>query len=134
VPLPRSLGRLNRRATNRVLGPIVAWLPGFGLLEHRGRRTGTRHATPVLGFRRGDRIVFAATYGPASDWVANVLAAGGATFLSRRRRIVLTDPRLVHDPSRRLVPRVVRPGLRLLRAADFVIGTVAADGGRTSRT
>ena len=128
MPLPRSLGRLNARVTNRLLEPVVRRLPGFGVIEHRGRRSGRMYRTPVLAFRRGDRLTFAATYGLDSDWVRNVIAGGG-TFERSGRRWRLSEPRVYRDPSRRAVPWFVRPVLALLRAADFLeVRAEAIDG------
>lgn len=121
MPLPRALGRFNVRVTNRILGPIVVWIPGFGRVVHVGRRSGRVYRTPVLLFRDGDRAVFALTYGPDTEWVRNVLAAEECSFETRRGTIRLTAPRRVHDPSRRLVPWFVRLPLRLLRASDFLV-------------
>ena len=120
MPIPRWIARLNRRVTNPVLGPIVARLPGFGILVHRGRRSGREYRTPVLSFRRGDKRVFALTYGTETDWVRNVLAAGSCDLVMRGRTIHLVEPRLFHDPTHRAVPRFVRFGLAILRADDFL--------------
>jgi hypothetical protein len=43
----------NSRVTNRVTRPLVCWLPGFGVVEHAGRRLGRRYRTPVNVFRAG---------------------------------------------------------------------------------
>ena len=136
MPLPRTLGRFNARVTNRLLEPVVRHLPGFGVIEHRGRRSGRLYRTPVLAFRNGDRLTFAITYGPSSDWVRNVVAGGGAIFERPGRRWRLTEPRVYVDPGRRAVPWLVRPVLALLRAAEFLEVRAAeagsADGGRRS--
>ena len=39
--------------------------------------------TPLAVFRRGDRRVFALTYGPDVHWVKNVLAAGRCEIVTR---------------------------------------------------
>lgn len=124
MPLPRALGRFNRRVTNRFLGPIVGHLPWFGILEHVGRRSGRAYRTPVMLFGSGDRRVIAMTYGPDSDWARNVVAAGDAVIVQRGRAIHLSDPRIVHDPERRRVPRPIRWGLQVIGAADFLELTV----------
>ena len=128
IPFARQISRFNNRVTNRWLGPIVWYLPGFGRIEHVGRRTGRRHLSPMMAFRSGDgrRLTFALTYGPEADWVRNALGAGELTFDSRRTgRIRLTAPLLVHDPARRPVPRPIRPVLRLMRVDDFLEATIA---------
>jgi hypothetical protein len=70
-------------------------------------------------FRDGERYVFAPPYGPDSDWVRNVLAAGGGDLLSRGRRIHLADPRLSGDAAPG-VPVFVRGVLRRLGCTAYM--------------
>ena len=128
MPLPLALGRFNVRVTNRILWPIAGWVPGFGRVVHVGRRSGRTYRTPMLLFRVGDRAVFALTYGPGAQWVRNVLAAGSCRFEMRGAVLDLDHVELVHDPSRRLVPRPVRWALAVLRADDFLVTRVAGEG------
>ena len=121
MPLPRALARFNLVATNRVLGPLAERLPGFAVLEHVGRRSGRTHRTPVNLFARDGRWVVALTYGRDSQWVRNVVAAGGCTAVVRSRRLRLRDPQIVRDPGRGLVPAPVRPALAPLAVADFML-------------
>jgi deazaflavin-dependent oxidoreductase (nitroreductase family) len=121
MPLPASLGRFNRHATNRVLGPAAALLPGFAVVRHVGRRSGRLRRTPVNLFRDGDRYVIALTYGTGAQWVRNVLAAGGCEVETRGRRVRLREPEVVRDPSRRLAPAPVRPALAAMRVSDFML-------------
>ena len=121
MPLPLAIGRFNVKVTNRIIGPILVLVPGFGRVVHVGHRSGRVYRTPVFLFRRGDRAVFALTYGPRTEWVRNVLAAGSCRFEMRSGTIALEGPELVRDPSRRLVPRPVRWGLAVLRASDFLV-------------
>ena len=120
MPAPRWLARFNRGATNPILGTIAPHAPGFGVIHHRGRRSGHEYATPVNVFRSSDGYVVALTYGPESDWVKNVLAAGGCQLETRGRRVQLTQPRLVHDESRSAMPSPIRQFLGLLRVTDFL--------------
>jgi hypothetical protein len=60
------------------------------------------------------------TYGQDTDWVKNVLAAGGCELRTRRRVIRLVSPRLFHDQSRRDIRPVERQVLRVLGVADFL--------------
>jgi deazaflavin-dependent oxidoreductase (nitroreductase family) len=110
----------NRRVTNRITRPLARRLPGFGVVEHVGRRSRHRYRTPVNVFRAGTSYVIALTYGVESDWVKNVLAAGGCDFVTRGHRHRLTAPAIIHDERRRLVPPPVRPVLRLLRVGHFL--------------
>src|SRR5579884_2452323 len=97
MPLPRAVARFNRVATNRVLGPLARYLPTFGVVEHRGRKSGRLYRTPVNLFARPGGCTIVLTYGPSSDWVRNVLAAGGCRIETRGRTLAFANPRLVHD-------------------------------------
>jgi deazaflavin-dependent oxidoreductase (nitroreductase family) len=121
MPLPRRLAKFNRVVTNRVLGPFARYLPGFAIVSHVGRRSGRTYRTPVNLFRRGDGYVIALTYGGDSQWVRNVLAAGGADIETRGTRLGLTDPEVVRDPARSLVPTPVRVPLRLANVDEFML-------------
>jgi deazaflavin-dependent oxidoreductase (nitroreductase family) len=129
MPLPRQLARFNRRVTNRVLGPLARFLPGFAVVSHVGRRSGRIYRTPVNLFRRADGYVIALTYGAESQWVRNVLAAGRAEIETRGRRLELVDPQVVRDPSRSSVPRPVRVALRVINVEEFML-LDRADAGR----
>jgi deazaflavin-dependent oxidoreductase (nitroreductase family) len=121
MPAPRWVARFNRSVTNRLTGPLAPWLPGFGVVIHTGRRTGTRYRTPVNVFSGADGgFVIALTYGPEAEWVRNVLASGGCALQTRGRTVTLSRPRLVHDPRQRAVPPPVRVVLGLLHVSDFL--------------
>ena len=121
MPLPRRLAKFNRVVTNRVLGPLARYLPGFAIVSHVGRRSRRTYRTPVNLFGRGDDYVIALTYGADSQWVRNVLAAGGADIETRRRLLHLVDPEVVHDPARSLVPKPIRVPLRLANVDEFML-------------
>jgi deazaflavin-dependent oxidoreductase (nitroreductase family) len=120
MPLPRWLARFNRYGTNRVLGPLARYVPYFGVVEHAGRKTHRQYRTPVNVFPRAGGYVIALTYGPDSDWVRNVMAAGGCTLETRGRKLRLTRPRVYHDEHRRAVPPPVRMVGGLARFSDFL--------------
>ncbi len=105
---------------NRISRLFVKWLPGFGILGYRGRKSGKAYRTPMNVFRHGDDWVFALTYGSDVQWVKNVIAAGDATLEIRRRKIRLVDPQLIVDPERRLMPFPVRQVLGLMRVSEFM--------------
>jgi deazaflavin-dependent oxidoreductase (nitroreductase family) len=118
VPISRRVARFNRRVTNRITLRFAGRLPGFAIVTHTGRRSGRSYRTPVNVFRDGERYVFALTYGAESDWVRNVLAAGGCRIETRRRTIELVDPRRLDDPTRAVVPVPAR----------WILGLLAVDG------
>jgi deazaflavin-dependent oxidoreductase (nitroreductase family) len=120
MPAGRRLARFNRIVTNRILGPLAHYMPGMGVIVHTGRTSGRQYRTPVLVFQRGDRYIIALTYGPETDWVRNVLAAGGCTLETRGRTVRLTRPRLFHDDDRRLMPPLVRQVLGVGKVFDFL--------------
>ena len=120
MPLPKTLARLNRVGLNRVTRLIAPWMPGLGVVVHRGRRSGHLYRTPVNVFPRPGGYVFALTYGADADWVRNVQAAGGCELETRGRRVHLVSPRLIHDQSRSEIRIPERYVLRLLGVADFL--------------
>jgi deazaflavin-dependent oxidoreductase (nitroreductase family) len=120
MPIPRAVGRWNKAGLNRITRHIAPWMPGLGVVIHRGRRSGRCYRTPVSVFPAGDGYVFALTYGPDTDWVKNVLAAGGCGLQTRGRTIRLTSPRMYRDPGRRGIRPPERQVLRALNVADFL--------------
>lgn len=105
---------------NRFTRLFVHRLPGFAIISHRGRRSGTTYRTPMNVFRHGETYVFALTYGSDVHWVKNVMASGEADLRIGDRTIHLTEPELLVDPSRRLMPQPVRFFLGLIRVSEFL--------------
>src|SRR5438445_9228949 len=95
----RWLAAFNLAVTNRITGRFAARLPGFGVVTHVGRKSGRPYRTPVNVFAVPDGYLFALTYGKDSDWVRNVLAAGGCDLQTRGRVLRLTGPEIIHDPN-----------------------------------
>jgi deazaflavin-dependent oxidoreductase (nitroreductase family) len=120
MTIPKTVARFNAHVTNRVSSPFAGWLPGFAVVTHVGRRSGRTSQTPVNMFRDGERYVFALTYGADSQWVKNVMAAGGCEVRTKGTAVRLCEPRIFTDPDRRLVPGPVRVALRLLDVNDFL--------------
>jgi deazaflavin-dependent oxidoreductase (nitroreductase family) len=127
MPIPRVVGRWNKVGLNRVTRHLAPWLPGFGVVVHRGRRSGRLYRTPVNVFATQDGYVLALTYGPDTDWVKNVLAAGGCELQTRGRVIRLGSPRLFRDEARRDVRPLERRVLRVIGVADFLSLSTAAE-------
>jgi deazaflavin-dependent oxidoreductase (nitroreductase family) len=129
MPLPRTLARLNRIGLNRIIRHIATWFPGLAVVEHVGRRSGSVFRTPVNLFTADGHYTIALTYGAQSDWVRNVLAAGGCDVVHRGRRIRLIGPQIVHDETRSAIRPLERFVLRLLGVADFMVLDAAPSAG-----
>ena len=121
MPIPHGMRQVNRVALNKVTRQLAPWLPGLGVVIHRGRTSGRQYRTPVNVFPRpGGRYILALTYGADTDWVRNVIAGGGCELLTRGAHIELTAPRLFHDQTRREIRLVARTILGLLHVDDFL--------------
>lgn len=121
MPIPDRMRHVNKIALNKVTRPFFRWLPGLGVVVHRGRKSGREYRTPVNVFQRpDDRFVVALTYGQHTDWVQNVLAADGCELLTAGRQIELTAPRLFHDETRHEIRAPERSVLGLLHVDDFL--------------
>jgi deazaflavin-dependent oxidoreductase (nitroreductase family) len=89
------MARVNRRVTNPILRPVARSVPPLAIVEHQGRRSGRLYRTPVLAFHRSGQVTIVLSYGERTEWVRNVIVAGGAHLVRRGRRVPLTDPRIV---------------------------------------
>ncbi len=120
MPLNRRVARFNRLVANHFIGPVLIRMPGFGSIHHKGRKSGREFRTPVKLFRRGDDFIVTLPYGPGSDWVKNVIAAGGCELTTRGRRIQLTRPTLFVDDGTTRIPAVTRMVLARIDAKNFL--------------
>jgi deazaflavin-dependent oxidoreductase (nitroreductase family) len=116
----RWVAAFNLAVTNRVTSRFAARLPGFGIVTHIGRKSRKLYRTPVNVFRAPDGFLIALTYGRDSEWVQNVLAAGGCELETRGLRYLLSAPTIVHDPTRGRFPLFVRLVLGIIGANDFL--------------
>ena len=110
MPMPRWLAQINKRVFNRIelkrgVRPV---------LIHVGRSSGTTYRTPLDAHPIDDGYLFIPMYGPRTDWVKNVLAAGAAHLRIGGREIELVSPRLVKkDVAWQLLPATIKtpPGI-----------------------
>lgn len=121
MPAPRWVARANKIGLNRFTKYIAPWAPGWGVVVHRGRKSGRTFRTPLWVFRRPNGFVIALTYGPETDWVRNVLAAGGCELQTRRRRYQLGAPAVFRDQNATDMPAFIRFMLRrVIKAPEFL--------------
>jgi deazaflavin-dependent oxidoreductase (nitroreductase family) len=116
----RWVAAFNLVVTNRITSLFAARLPGFGIVTHKGRKSGRIYRTPVNVFRAPNGFLIALTYGRDSEWVRNVLAAGDCQLETHGARYHLSAPIIVHDSTRRRFPLVVRIVLGMIGANDFL--------------
>ena len=118
MPYPRWLAKINRRFFNprevkKGKRPIVA---------HVGRSSGKSYQTPMDAHRTHGGYVLVVRYGPESDWVQNILAAGEATLRIDGAEHHLQAPRLVsqQEAIEELAPGF-EPDKDFLRAEDYLL-------------
>jgi deazaflavin-dependent oxidoreductase (nitroreductase family) len=95
MQLPQWLARFNRHVTNPVQRLWAGWLPGFGILEHVGRKSGKEYRTPLNVFPTDDGVAILLSYGPERDWLKNITIAGHARIRRTGRTVELTGPRVM---------------------------------------
>lgn len=88
------------RQVTRVTRPLAlrsARKTGSGLtiVRHIGRRSGRVFETPVVAVEHDKWLFIALPYGERTDWLRNVLAAGGATLVTGGQACEVNDPQVV---------------------------------------
>ncbi|MGX7697136.1 nitroreductase family deazaflavin-dependent oxidoreductase [Gordonia polyisoprenivorans] len=121
MQLPAALARVNKRLTNPIQRLWAPHLAPWAMVEHTGRHSGRLYATPVLAWAGGDTLAVVLAYGRDTDWVRNVLAAGGCDITRRGKHFHLVRPRIIPADS----PDVVRGARPFASAFRWVlIGTL----------
>jgi deazaflavin-dependent oxidoreductase (nitroreductase family) len=120
MPIPQWMARVNRKVTNRVTRRFADRLPGFGIVIHRGRRSGKVYHTPVNVFRDDGDFLIALTYGADADWVHNIEAADGCVLVTQQREYPVARPRIFTDTARQWAPPPVRLILTLVDASQYM--------------
>jgi len=96
-------------------------LRAYSIVRHVGRTSGREYRNPVSAYPLGDGFVIAVLYGPRSQWVRNVMAAGRFALRSKGRDYPLERPEII-PPAQALAafPRWQRWMLRTRKIQDFV--------------
>ena len=117
------------RVAARLINPLVLLLAGtrllplYGVIEHRGRRSGKLFHTPVVVRPAPDGFIVPMPWGERTDWYRNVRAAGRCVVRWKGRDYPLVQPEVVDAAAARaafgsttqaLLPRLgIRQCLRL---------------------
>jgi deazaflavin-dependent oxidoreductase (nitroreductase family) len=78
-----SIGRRLFVAVTRISSPITLRIAGselipvWGVLHHRGRKSGRAYATPLAVLATADGFLLPLPFGEGTDWCRNVRAGGG---------------------------------------------------------
>ena len=88
-------------AVNSIAAAVAGrrWTPLWGLMRHRGRRSGHPYATPVVLRPIPGGFVVPLPWGPTTDWCRNVLAAGGAVVRWKGHDRAVGRPEVVEVAS-----------------------------------
>jgi len=98
-------------------GLISIW----GVVKHRGRRSGTMHSTPIALRTTADGFVLPLPWGEGTDWCRNVRAAGGGVIVWRGAEYEVTKPEIIGVAD--ALPAfnaVLRPIVRLTGIKKFL--------------
>jgi deazaflavin-dependent oxidoreductase (nitroreductase family) len=88
------------RRSGRAVKPLVLRRAGSAesptsVVEHVGRTSGRRYETPVVATEIDGGYAIALPYGPNTDWLKNVVAAGETTLRRGGTVYHLREPRIV---------------------------------------
>ncbi|WP_082461987.1 nitroreductase family deazaflavin-dependent oxidoreductase [Agromyces sp. Leaf222] len=73
------------------------WMPVWGVIRHRGRKSGTAYETPIAVVPTKDAaiVMIGLPWGAKTNWARNVIAADGASLRWKGRDVELVQPRIV---------------------------------------
>ena len=74
-------------------------LPFYGVLEHRGRRSGKLFRTPVVVRPTSDGFIVPMPWGERTDWYRNVRAAGECVIRWKGRDYPLVQPEVIDSAT-----------------------------------
>ena len=117
MPYPRWLAKINKRVFN----PGQIRKGKYPVVTHVGRTSGRTYQTPLDAFPTQTGYVLVARYGPDSDWVRNVLAAGSATLRVDGEDHPLDSPRLVSQEEALDALVSAEPPADFIKAEDFLL-------------
>jgi len=111
----------------------TGWIPIWGVVRHRGRRSGKLYSTPIAIRPTPDGFVLPLPWGEGTDWCRNLRAAGRGVVRWGDAEIEITGPEIIDTADalpafdafmRPIVKRIgIKKFLRVRRA------TVAKDAG-----
>jgi deazaflavin-dependent oxidoreductase (nitroreductase family) len=119
--ISRAVARFNRIVTNNLTRPLARRLPSFAVVVHTGRVTGMTYRTPVNCWVGEGSAIIALTYGPHTDWLKNLVNAGGGVLEHQSRSYEVGMPALIGSEGLERMPKAVRPILNVIRVDRFAL-------------
>jgi deazaflavin-dependent oxidoreductase (nitroreductase family) len=106
-----STGRPRSAALSatRLLNPLTLllagtrFLPLYGIITHRGRRSGKAFHTPVVVRPTIDGFIVPMPWGERTDWYRNVRAAGQCVIRWKDRNYPLVQPEVIDAVAARAI-------------------------------
>jgi deazaflavin-dependent oxidoreductase (nitroreductase family) len=95
----------------RLFNPLIRrfagsrWMPLYGLVEHRGRRSGKLFRTPVVVRPTTDGFVVPMPWAEATDWYRNVRAADGCVIRWKGRDYPVARPEVLDTAAATAIAR-----------------------------
>jgi deazaflavin-dependent oxidoreductase (nitroreductase family) len=100
---PRSRGAVlaATRLFNRLVLLLAGtrFLPLYGVIEHRGRRSGKAFHTPVVVRPTSNGFIVPMPWGEGTDWYRNVRAAGECVIRWKGRDYALVEPEVIDNAA-----------------------------------
>jgi deazaflavin-dependent oxidoreductase (nitroreductase family) len=97
------------------------FFPPWAVLHHTGRRSRRAYATPVAVRASADSFTIALPWGDGTQWVRNVLSAGGCSLRWRGEDHVATEPVVIgFAEAAPAFSRVQRAILRVAGVTSFL--------------
>ena len=93
------------RTATRLFNPVAMLfagtrlLPLYGVIYHRGRRSGKEFRTPVVVRATTGGFIVPMPWGEGTDWFRNVRAAGGCVIRWKGRSYEMTDAEVLDAES-----------------------------------
>ncbi|HEY7342540.1 MAG TPA: hypothetical protein VH591_16825 [Ktedonobacterales bacterium] len=93
-PLFRAIRGVAGRPANAAILRFAGnrYLRNYGVVHHRGRRSGRPYATPVVVQPTTDGFVIPLAFGEGTDWFQNLRAANGCVIRWNGRNYAVADP------------------------------------------
>ena len=93
------------RVFNRVVLLLAGsrLLPLYGVIEHRGRRSGKVFHTPVVVRPTTDGFIVPMPWGEGTDWTRNIHAAGACVIRWKGRDYPMAQPQILDAANAKMV-------------------------------